>query len=73
MWVAPESQSAGIGSQLVEAVVQWIIDGGTEQVRLWVVEDNLAPRRLYERAGFVETGFKQALPSNPSLSETMLH
>jgi ribosomal protein S18 acetylase RimI-like enzyme len=72
MWVAPEARSAGIGARLLEAVLAWSIESGAEEMRLWVVKDNQVAYRLYERAGFEETGLSQPLPSNPSLTETQM-
>jgi ribosomal protein S18 acetylase RimI-like enzyme len=73
MWVAPEVRSSGLGQQLVEAITTWSFDGGADEVQLWVVDDNLAAQRLYRRAGFRTTGVSQRLPSNPKLTETLLH
>jgi RimJ/RimL family protein N-acetyltransferase len=72
MWVAPEARSAGIGTQLIEAITGWSLEVGADAVQLWVVDDNLAARRLYERAGFVDTEVNQPLPSNPTKTETLM-
>jgi ribosomal protein S18 acetylase RimI-like enzyme len=73
MWVAPESRSIGLGQQLIESITAWSFDGGADEVQLWVVDDNLPAQRLYRRAGFRTTGVSQRLPSNPKLTETLLH
>ena len=73
MWVAPEARSAGIGTQLIGAITSWSLEAGADAVQLWVVDNNLAARRLYERAGFVATEVNQPLPSNPTVTETLLH
>jgi RimJ/RimL family protein N-acetyltransferase len=72
MWVAPAARAAGVGTELVQSVLDWSIRGGAEEIRLWVVESNRVAGRLYERAGFAETGVFQPLPSNPSLTETRM-
>ena len=72
MWVAPEARGAGIGAQLIEAIISWSLGVGADAVQLWVVDDNVAARRLYERAGFVDTGVSQPLPSNPTVTETLM-
>jgi ribosomal protein S18 acetylase RimI-like enzyme len=38
-------------------------------VHLWVTETNKHARLLYQRCGFVLTGEREPLPSNPSLAE----
>jgi GNAT superfamily N-acetyltransferase len=72
MWVAPEARSAGIGTQLIEAIIGWSVDVGAEVVQLWVVDENVAARRLYQRTGFVDTEVNQPLPSNPAVTETLM-
>lgn len=71
-WVAPEARGRGLGSELVSAVVGWARAAGASQVTLWVVDDNRPAIALYEGAGFVATGEKQPLPSNPSLVESLM-
>ncbi len=71
-WVAPEARGKGLGSELVDAVVGWARTAGASQVTLWVVDGNRRAVALYEEAGFVHTGEKQPLPSNPSLIEGLM-
>lgn len=70
MWVAPEVRSTGIGAGLVDAIVDWSIESGATEVRLWVVATSDSARGLYSDRGFEETGERRPLPSNPSLIET---
>lgn len=72
MWVAPPVRRQGVGWQLVAAVVQWAQDHDATNVRLWVTETNVAARRLYESCGFVLSGGRQTLPSDPTLSEVAM-
>jgi len=72
MWVAPEARRASIGAQLIEAITSWSLEVGAEAVQLWVVDENVAARRLYERAGFADTGVNQPVPSNPTVTETLM-
>ena len=72
MWVAPEARSAGVGAQLIDAITSWSLEAGADAVQLWVVDDNLGARRLYERAGFVSMEVNQPLPSNPGVTETLM-
>lgn len=69
MWVEPEHRRCGVGRLLVEAVLGWARDERAERVILWVTETNEAARQLYLGTGFVETGARQPLPSDPSLEE----
>lgn len=71
-WVAPEARGRGLGSELVGAVVGWARAAGASRLTLWVVDGNRPAVALYEGAGFVPTGDKQPLPSNPSLVESLM-
>jgi GNAT superfamily N-acetyltransferase len=72
MWVAPHARGEGVGRQLVAAVVEWARHHGATSVQLWVTETNAAARRLYESGGFVLSGGRQTLPSDPLLSEVAM-
>lgn len=72
MWVAPEARSIGVGTQLIEAIIQWATEAAAQELRLGVVDGNQPARRLFERTGFVPTGHAQPLASNPSLTEIMM-
>jgi GNAT superfamily N-acetyltransferase len=72
MWVAPHARGQGVGRQLVAVVVQWARDHDATSVQLWVTETNTDARRLYEFCGFVLSGGRQTLPSNPLLSEVAM-
>ncbi len=69
MWVAPSHRQAGAGRQLVDAVLDWARETGASRVELWVTRGNDQAQRLYESAGFVETGEQQPLPSDPTHDE----
>ncbi len=72
MWVAPQARGHGVGRQLVAAVIDWARHRSADRVDLWVTETNDPARWLYESCGFVVTGERQPLPSNPSLSEVAM-
>lgn len=72
MWVAPHARRQGVGRQLVAAVVEWARHHDATSVQLWVTKPNAAARRLYESCGFVLSGGRQPLPSNPLLSEVAM-
>lgn len=69
MWVSPAVRGRGVGAHLVAAAVDWATSTGAARVHLWVTDGNDPARRLYERCGFVSTGERAPLPSDPSLSE----
>ena len=74
MWVAPGLRNRGVGRALLEAVITWAEETGGAQVALWVTCGNTPAESLYRSMGFVPTGERQALPSDPSLLEArMLH
>ena len=58
MYVRPDSRNAGVGRQLVEAVIDHARDG-VEVIQLSVVSGNESARRLYARLGFVEYGVER--------------
>lgn len=62
MWVAPEARLRGIGTALVDEVIEWAIRRGFRRLVLDVGEANVAARALYENRGFVLTGVTRALP-----------
>jgi len=69
MWVRPTARGYGAGEALVIAAADWAKARDHATLYLWVTESNLAARGLYERCGFVPTGERQPLPSDPSLPE----
>jgi GNAT superfamily N-acetyltransferase len=69
MWVRPSHRGLGLAVLLVEAVREWAIADGARELALWVADGNEAAIRAYTRAGFVATGRRQQLPSNPSVGE----
>ncbi len=72
MWVAPPYRQAGVGRQLVDAVLDWARETGASRVELWVTRGNDQAQRLYESAGFRETGEHQTLPSDPRHEESRM-
>jgi ribosomal protein S18 acetylase RimI-like enzyme len=70
MWVAPEARGSGAGAALVDAVVGWAAEHGALRVRTEVTVGNDGAARLYERAGFRDTGERG--PLGHSDAETAL-
>jgi ribosomal protein S18 acetylase RimI-like enzyme len=58
MYVRPDSRNAGVGRQLVEAVIDRARDQ-VEVIQLSVVSGNERARRLYASLGFVEYGVEK--------------
>lgn len=54
--VAPEDRGQGTGKGLLDAAVQAMRSLGVRRAVLWVLEDNRAARRFYERRGWVWDG-----------------
>jgi ribosomal-protein-alanine N-acetyltransferase len=64
--VAPAARSKGLGRQLLEAFLAAARNTGSQSVFLEVRESNAPAHRLYETAGFTETGRRNAYYTNPS-------
>lgn len=56
MWVHPSTRGTGAGDALVQAVVEWASDEQADELRVWVMQDNVPAVHLYERNGFRPTG-----------------
>jgi ribosomal-protein-alanine N-acetyltransferase len=63
--VVPEARGQGIGRTLLRAVMSAIADACVDGVYLEVRASNVAARRLYARAGFVEQGRRRAYYDAP--------
>jgi ribosomal protein S18 acetylase RimI-like enzyme len=61
MWVAPEARGSGAGRVLVDAVIAWAGERGARRLVTSVTEGNDGALRLYERAGFADTGAREPL------------
>jgi ribosomal protein S18 acetylase RimI-like enzyme len=62
MWVDPRFRQTGLGSRLVEAIIQWARGRGFAKVLLDVADNNTAAIALYRRHGFRPTGVTGTLP-----------
>jgi ribosomal protein S18 acetylase RimI-like enzyme len=58
MYVRPDARNAGIGRQLIEAVIDYARDH-VELIQLSVISDNQRAQRLYAGLGFVEYGVEK--------------
>jgi GNAT superfamily N-acetyltransferase len=67
MWVDPGARGRGAGRALLDAAIAWARSRALDRLELWVTKGNAPAERLYERAGFADTGRRDALASNPAL------
>ena len=67
MWVEPAARGRGAGGALLDAAIAWARSRGLDRLELWVTKGNGPAERLYERAGFADTGRRDVLASNPAL------
>jgi ribosomal protein S18 acetylase RimI-like enzyme len=72
VWVERALRKQGLGGRLIETLLEWADGSGAAQCDLWVTESNAPALALYERLGFEDTGLRQPLPSNPTISEKKL-
>ncbi len=72
MWVRPGTRGKGVGDALVGEILAWAAETGWPRVELNVVDDNTAARRLFERNGFVPTGVRAPLESDPAATTEIL-
>lgn len=66
-WVTSECRQQGIGRALAESVKTWAVDRGAKMLETQVTENNEAAIRFYANLGFVDTGRREPLRSNPAL------
>ncbi len=56
VYVDPDHWGCGTGRALMDTAIRWLREHGAAEVRLWVLADNAASRRFYERYGFTADG-----------------
>ncbi len=67
MWVAPELRRNGIGSDLIQACVEWGRRCGASTASLWATVDNREAVAFYERHGFLPTEAREVLRPGSNL------
>jgi GNAT superfamily N-acetyltransferase len=72
MWAHPAHRGRGIGDALVTDVVRWAAETGWSRVVLRVADGNVAARGLFLRHGFVPTGIRTPLESDPRVGTELL-
>jgi GNAT superfamily N-acetyltransferase len=72
LWVDPSFRGQGVGSALMDVVVEWARSQRLSQVLLWVTDVNKVAERLYERHGFTRTGrVSEVRPGEPAVESEM--
>ena len=69
VFVAPERWGAGLGGELVGAVLSEARSRGYGRAQLWTHADNTRAQHLYENRGFRHTGSEK----QDDLGETIVH
>ncbi|MEM8511545.1 GNAT superfamily N-acetyltransferase [Massilia sp. MP_M2] len=72
MWVAPEARGQGVAAGLLTEAVRWARARGATAMQLGVNCANDAAVRLYARAGFVATGWREPMrPGSDQVEQRM--
>jgi ribosomal protein S18 acetylase RimI-like enzyme len=74
MWVDSAARGKGTGRQLVEAVIAWARDQGARELELSVTDGERSgpAAALYRALGFVTTGEREQLESDPQLTALVM-
>jgi ribosomal protein S18 acetylase RimI-like enzyme len=72
MWAHPQVRRRGVGDALIREVLAWARENRWSRVDLRAADGNAAARRLFERNGFVPTGRREPLESDPSIGTETL-
>jgi ribosomal protein S18 acetylase RimI-like enzyme len=66
LWVAPAARGRGLARRLLEARADWARQLGAVRLELAVAEHNEAAKALYRGLGFVPTGERRSMASDPT-------
>ena len=67
-WVAPEVRGQGVCTRAVRLVSRWVLAlPGMERLQLRADAENLASRKVAEKAGFTQEGILRSARYNPRL------
>jgi ribosomal protein S18 acetylase RimI-like enzyme len=66
LWVAPSARGWGLARRLMEARADWARKLGAVRLELAVAENNEAAKALYRGLGFVPTGERRSMASDPT-------
>ena len=57
--ILPEFRNRGIGSHLMQYMMDWLVENGNREISLEVRTTNRGAIRLYQRLGFREYGVRK--------------
>lgn len=66
LWVAPSVRGRGIARRLTDALAEWARERGAARLEVAVAENNEASMALCRGLGFVPTGERRTMASDPS-------
>lgn len=66
-YVEPFFKQSGIGSILMNDLVEEVKTEGKKRIFLWVIKENLPARSFYEKHGFVPTGEEMLIEGTDKL------
>ncbi|MEV0896768.1 GNAT family N-acetyltransferase [Actinoplanes sp. NPDC049802] len=72
VYLTPAYRGGKVLGQLVEAVADWSVAAGRDQLMLEVVCGNGRAVRAYEKLGFADTGVRLRHPTIPALTELQM-
>lgn len=72
MWVHPDHRGHGVSDALITEILRWVAEKRWSTVVLRVADGNDAARRLFLRHGFVSTGHREPLESDPRVGTETL-
>jgi len=69
MWVTPRYRGMGLGSTLINRVIEWTRENGGRKLQLSVNTDNKKALSIYRKAGFIPVGSQNTLRKDSTLME----
>ena len=71
-WVRPDARGRGVGDALVADMIDWARAQDYPELELRVADGNDVARNLFLRNGFLPTGVREPLESDPSVGTEQL-
>jgi ribosomal protein S18 acetylase RimI-like enzyme len=69
LWVAPDCRGHHVALDMITDVLDRLRARGMRTAFLWVLDGNEVAMRLYQRAGFTTTNYRQPLAARPGRTE----